>query len=115
MNKYLEKIASLSGAVSSGAKSFGKDFAKGWKRSSTTSKVGLGMSAGGLGLGVANYKNGVESKQRGKHMANVEAASLGELKSIAEALKKRQNVNVHVKMPVQEKSASATSNKYIRK
>lgn len=105
MNKYLEKIA--------GASEFAKDFAKGWKRSSTTSKIGLGMSASGLSLGVANYVNSVENKHRGRHMADVEAQSLDELKGISEALKKRQNVNVHVKLP-QEKTASV-KNKYIRK
>jgi hypothetical protein len=105
MNKYLEKIASLS--------EFGKSFAKGWKRSSTTSKIGLGMSATGLGLGVANLANGIESKHRGNHMADVESKSLDQLKDIAEALKKRQSVNVHVKLPEQEKAAG-TQNKYIR-
>ena len=94
MNKYLEKIAG-----------FAQDFAKGWKRSSTTSKIGLGMSATGLGLGVANYANSVENKRRGQHMVSVEGESLNELKTIAEALKKRQNVNVHVKLPDQEKVA----------
>ena len=97
MNKYLEKVASF--------ESFAKDFNKGFRRSSTTSKIGLGMSAAGLSLGVANYVNSVENKHRGRHMADVESQSLNELKGISEALKKRQNVNVHVKLP-QEKTAS---------
>ena len=105
MNKYLEKVAGLN--------EFAKDFSKGFKRSSTTSKIGLGMSGAGLSLGAANYSNSVESKHRGRHMADVEAQSLNELRGISEALKRRQSVNVHVKLP-QEKTASL-KNKYIRK
>jgi hypothetical protein len=104
MNKYLEKIASL-GSAAEGIKNFGRDFSKGWKRSSTTSKVGLAMSASGLGLGVANYKNGVESKHRNEARATIESQSLNELKGISEALKKRPKVTVNVKVPSQEKSA----------
>ena len=96
-NKYLEKIASLKTVAD-----FGKDFAKGWKRSSTTSKIGLGMSATGLGLGAANFKNSVDSKHRGQHMADIEAQSLNELKGISEALKKKPKVTVNLKLAPQQ-------------
>jgi CRISPR/Cas system CMR-associated protein Cmr5 small subunit len=97
MNKYLEKAASLGSAAESAAESvkgFGKDFAKGWKRSSTTSKVGLMMSGTGLGLGVANYKNGVENKHNNVARGALERESLNELKGISDTLKKKQHVTV---------------------
>lgn len=96
-NKYLEKIASMS-SVKEGIKAVGKDFARGWKRSSTTSKIGLAMSASGLGLGVANFKNSTESKQRGRHMAELEAQSLNQLKVISESLKKKPKVTVNLRL-----------------
>jgi hypothetical protein len=107
MNKYLEKIASL-GSFAESAREFGKDFAKGWKRSSTTSKVGLGMSASGLGLGVANYKNGVENKHNNVARNALEQESLKELKGISESLKKKPKVTVNLKLH-QEKEASLRS------
>lgn len=105
-NKYLEKVASMA-SIKEGAKAIGRDFAKGWKRSSTTSKIGLGMSATGLGLGVANYKNGVESKHRGQRMADIEIKSLNELKNISESLKKKPKVTVNLRLQQEaEKQAS---------
>jgi hypothetical protein len=88
MNKYLEKIASLKSigeAVSKGA----KDFKKGFARSSTTSKIGLGMSATGLGLGTANFKNSIENKHDNKHRGEIEQKSLETLRDIHTELQKK--------------------------
>jgi len=85
-------------AVGEGVRSFGKDFAKGWKRSSTTSKIGLGMSSAGLGLGVANLGNGLENKHDNKYRTRIEQASLEELKGISESLKKKPKVTVNLKL-----------------
>jgi hypothetical protein len=97
MNKYLEKIASAK-AVAESITGFGKSFAKGWKRSSTTSKVGLGMSAAGLSLGAANYSNSLENKLDNKKRGVLEAQSLNELKGISEALRKKPKVTVNLKL-----------------
>lgn len=88
MNKYLEKIASLQSVAESVAKG-SKDFKKGFGRSSTTSKIGLGMSATGLGLSVANYRNGVENKHDNKHRGTIEQKSLETLQDIHKELQKK--------------------------
>lgn len=111
MNKYLEKVAFLGTrgeALKHGVESFSKDFAKGWKRSSTTSKVGLGMSATGLSLGAANYANSLENKRDNKQRSVIEAQSLEQLRGISESLKKKPKVTVNLKVvPEHNKEASA--------
>lgn len=96
-NKYLEKIASMA-SVKEGIKAVGKDFARGWKRSSLTSKVGLGMSAAGLSLGAANYANSLENKRDNKQRSKIEAQSLDALKGISESLKKKPKVTVNLRL-----------------
>jgi hypothetical protein len=99
MNKYLEKIAGFSGLAG--------DLAKGWKNTSATSKLGLAMSGTGLGLGVANYRNSLDSKHRGHRMEEVESQSLRQLQDISGTLKKRQQVNVKVEMPNEKRASLA--------
>lgn len=94
-NKYLEKISSVSDYAKLG-KEFGKDFAKGWKRSSTTSKVGLGMSAVGLGMSGANYHNSIANRKDNKERAKLETKSLEILQDIAKGVQKPTKVVVKV-------------------
>lgn len=96
MNKYLEKVASLESAAES-IRGFGRDFRKGWKESSTTSKVGLGMSATSIGLGTANFRNGRANRKNNEARGKLEEQSLQELKGISDSLKKKQHVTVHLK------------------
>lgn len=106
MNKYLEKVASLGEAAES-VRGFGKSFAKGWKRSSTTSKIGLGMSATGLGLSAANFSNSIQNKHRDNARALLEQQSLDALRGISETLKKKPKVTVNLRLaPDGEKQAS---------
>lgn len=94
-------------SVKEGLSGFGRDFKKGWKRSSTTSKVGLAMSATGLSLGAANYANSLENKHDNKRRGVLEAQSLNQLKDISESLKKKPKVTVNFRLsPDQEKMAS---------
>lgn len=103
-NKYLEKAASLDGFKTVAKKSL-RDFRKGFRDSSTTSKIGLGMSATGLGLSVSNYNNGKANLQDNKERKSLEATSLQTLQNIAESLKKPQRVVVKVNPGALEKKA----------
>lgn len=92
-NKYLEKISS---AFTEGAAQFGKDFAKGWRRSSTTSKVGLGMSGVGLSMSAANYHNGIGYRKDNNERAKLEQKSVSLLEDISKGLKKPTKVVLKV-------------------
>ncbi|MNK09994.1 hypothetical protein D3C87_280040 [compost metagenome] len=91
-NKYLEKVAS----VADSAAKFGKDFAKGWRRSSTTSKVGIGMSGVGLGMSAANYHNSLGYRHDNTERTKLEAKSISLLEDISKGLKKTPKVVVKV-------------------
>lgn len=96
-NKYLEKIAS---PLTEGAKQFGRDFAKGWKRSSTTSKVGLGMSGVGLTMSAANYHNSIGYRKDNHERSKLEQKSISLLEDIAKGIKKPPKVVVKVDHPI---------------
>lgn len=92
-NRYLEKIAENKVSTLSHLLS---NFKKGWKRSSTTSKIGLGVSSIGLSTGVANYRHNVnmnETRRRNEEL------SLQQLRAINRSLKKPHEVIVSLTPP----------------
>lgn len=89
-NRFLEKISENR---ASGLAAFAQNFRKGWNRSSTTSKIGLGVSTIGLSTGLANYHHNVNVNVNRRRN---EELSLQQLRAINRALKKPHEVVVSI-------------------
>jgi hypothetical protein len=80
--RYISKVASMLQAP----KRFAKGVEKAWEETPGPSRLSLGLSAAGLGIGTANYVSSQRRYERAAKQNEIEQKSLATLKGIHKAI-----------------------------
>lgn len=86
-NRILKRILALGGAAANAAKSAAGEAGKTLKSFPAHNKVGLGLGATSLGLGLLNFKNNSDRMSTQERQIELEQKSLTALQKIHNAVK----------------------------